>query len=88
MSVSAIPRWKTSAAATSSHLAAEPGGSTKMSARRGSSRSAAQVTSRSGTRQRSVQKPGARAIGIRSAACIAEPSRHIGLVNFHSPATT
>ena len=43
--------------------------------------SAAQVTSCRGMRQRRVQKPGVRAIGILSAECIADPSRHIGLVN-------
>ena len=79
--VSAIPRWKTTAPASSGHLRSEPAGSTKMSAKRGSMTSAAQVTRRRGVRQRMVQKPGVRAIGMRSAACMAEPSRHIGLMN-------
>ena len=84
LSVNAIPRWKTTTPARSGHLSTEPVGSTKMSAKRGSMNSAAWVTRRSGVRQRGVQNPGARAIGIRSAACMAEPSRHMGLVNLYS----
>ena len=80
-SVAMMPRWNTTAAARSAHLAAEAAGSTKIRTKSGSRTSAAQVTRRKTRRWRIDQKSGVRAICIFSAACMAEPPRHIGLEN-------